>query len=185
MDTVKSTKEIMYLRKMLNIQRLTGTKKHRSYNLAEHSYYVGILFHYFAKEEGISVTDSNTLMAVLLHDYMEVFTVDLPYHVKNLTEKTKQLWADLEKEVFLERASKKSDLVITDYQLEHDLLTVDQFKLFKACDLLELWIFLVEEYEIGNQSIEILRIMEKCEEILQNPSSEFYYESIKEFMNEY
>lgn len=183
MDTEKSVKEIKYLRKMLNIQRLTGTKKHRSYNLAEHSYYVALLYDYFGMEEHIRTTD--TLKYVLLHDYMEVFTADLPYHVKNLNEKTKGIWASLEKEVYIERASKKSDLVLTDEMLEYDLLTTPQFQLFKACDLLELWLFLTEEYEMGNQSVEILRIMEKCEDLLQSPDSEFSFESIKEFMNEY
>ena len=162
-DEVKFDRQIHYYRKMLNVQRLTGTPKLRSYNLAEHSFFVALLFQEFAKIENIDY-DVNVLNAVLKHDFLEVLTADLPYHVKNLSEETKEAWDVIENAVVEARRENFIAPLMSDEDI-HSALNDEQFLLMKSCDILELLIFCKEEYELGNHSKAILVVLNNCFEI--------------------
>lgn len=153
---------INYYRKMKDLDRLNGKFKHRSYNLIEHSYMVTVLFRHFAFKEDIAY-DMQVIDTIMHHDIVETVTSDLPYTVKNHSEKTKTLWGELEKDVvnsfpFLKRYSDEGI---------KELLSEIQHDLFKVCDLLDLWIFLKEEKSYGNNSFDVNDIIIRCEELIE------------------
>lgn len=170
-------------RKMLNIQRLAGTRKLRSYNLAEHSYFVGLMFQEFADTFEIEYTAS-TLGTVLKHDFMEVFTADLPYPVKNLNDVTKTAWCMIEEQVV------KSDFTVgvTGLFSDKDIckyLSSEQLCLLKWCDMLELVLFCLEEKAMGNIGYDLISVLKTCNEVL---NSEYFIKSYswcKELMKIY
>ncbi len=170
----KLERQIEYYRKMLNIQRLAGVTKLRSYNLAEHSFFVTILFEEFAEIEDVDY-DKNTLYYILRHDFMETLTTDLPYQVKNFNRFTKAAWKTIEEEIFKGREPEFNHIV-TDENLAFNL-NQQQFKLMKACDILELLIFCTEEYKLGNKDQSLLKVIENCDQILRDTR----YKSIIEF----
>lgn len=160
-------------RQMKNVQRLAIHQILRPYNLLEHSYMVGILFMHFAKLEDIPY-DINTLRLVLNHDVLETISGDMPYPAKNLNEKTKYHWERIESEIADAHPEMRP---YTDHRIEQ-VMTPGQFDLFKACDLLELWIFIREEQEMGNLNDELNRVRIKCENIV----TDFAFPHILKFM---
>ena len=114
-------------RKMLNFQRLAGTRKIRSYNLAEHSYFVGLMFQELAEELGIKIS-VEVLGTVFRHDFMEVFTTDLPWQVKHISQDTEKAWDTIEKTQGLGRFRRKPYVIFNflfflpkDYGILHKL----------------------------------------------------------------
>ena len=151
---------IQSYRDLLKTQRLTGHFIHRSYNLVEHQYGVAMLFQIFAIEEGIEY-DLKALNVVLHHDVAERITSDLPYPIKNFSEQTKQAWRLIENEV-----CKGKDVEEFSDENIKKLLTEQQYKLFKAVDILELWIFIWEELHIGNKTAEMYKVKDVCEGLM-------------------
>lgn len=162
-------------RNMKNIERLNLVPILRSYNLLEHSYMVTVLFMYFSEFEGISC-DYAVLKRILHHDVLETITGDLSYVVKNHNRITKNAWENIEQEMI------KTNIRFaghTDLEIELSF-TEEQEQLFKACDLLELWIFIKEEIALGNRMKEILTIERRCVALLIGK-----FKSIDEFINTY
>jgi 5'-deoxynucleotidase YfbR-like HD superfamily hydrolase len=167
--------DIKYYRKMKNIERLSGTFKFRPYNLLEHSYMVLVLFRHFASKEDVSY-DMNTLDFVIHHDGLESISTDLIWPVKNFSKITKDCWKKIEEEIVkkhhqLERYS--------DHNIKENLTPI-QYSLFKACDMLDLWIFLKEEWAIGNHSKKIEEALENCVNLVPKE-----FKHIQKFMEEY
>lgn len=161
---MKIAKTIEKERKMLTFQRLAGTRKIRSYNLAEHSYFVSLMFQDIADWLGIGYS-VDTLRVVMRHDFMEVFTTDLPYQVKNQNAITKRAWAEIESEAYCKASNKGIRNVFSDKDIE-DILTPEQHLLLKWCDLLELMIFCREEGEMGNLGKDISSVLDNCRKIV-------------------
>jgi 5'-deoxynucleotidase YfbR-like HD superfamily hydrolase len=158
---------------------MSGSPKIRSYNLAEHSYFVATMFEEFAREEQLEYT-TDTLYVILRHDIMEVFTADLPYPVKNFNEKTKEAWELIEREVY-EGGKERFITMMTDEEIK-SRLTEKQFILMKSCDILDLYLFCLEERQLGNHSQPILKIINNCEDILNYwnvPSILYVIEDLK------
>lgn len=152
---------IKYYRKLKNVDRLSRTAKHRSYNLMEHSYMVTVLFRQFASKEDIAY-DMIVLDYVMHHDILETITGDLPYDIKNQNRLNADCWDAIE----LNSAESVPGFTqYTDKEIQ-DGLSPQQYKLFKVCDLLDLWIFLKEEQGLGNIAREILTITNKCEQLI-------------------
>lgn len=160
---------------MKNIERLGREIKIRSYNLLEHSFMVAVLFSKFANKEDIPY-DMQVFKLVLHHDIIETITGDLPYPVKNLNRMTEDAWDLIEKEVAI---SNPRFNAYTDIRIENEMSPL-QYKLFKACDMLELWIFVKEEQALGNGSIEMEKVRLKAESILGEQ-----FKSIDEFMKNF
>lgn len=167
--------EIKYYRKMKNVDRLSGTAKHRSYNLLEHSYMVAMLFKHFASKENVAYTMAEFDL-VLHHDILEVETGDLIYTVKNLNSETKECWGRIE-ELVIEKNFQLQRY--SDENIKSGLSNL-QYSLFKCCDLLDLWIFCKEEIALGNNTINMLIITERCVELIGDK-----FKSIKKFMEGY
>lgn len=163
-------------RKMANIQRLSGTFKHRSYNLLEHSFMVQAYFKYFAKQEQIDYNLA-VLDLVANHDILETETGDLIQPVKALSEETANCWNGIEECVAEAFPHLK---VYSDANL-HKGMNRQQFRLFKEVDLLDLYVFCLEELRIGNQTDAICKIIHHCDERFTREDYPFL--SIQEYIN--
>jgi len=150
--------QIEFHRKMSNIDRLSDVLKNKKYSLAEHSYYVTTMFQDFAIIEDIAYT-VNDLYFIARHDFLEVFTGDLSSVVKNFSDKTKEAWETIENEVM---KTYKLDcyLLFNDKELNEEL-NEEVIKLLKACDLLDLYLFCIEETTLGNNLYEMAYILEE------------------------
>lgn len=174
-------KKIDVLLGMKNIERLSNVPHHRGYNLLEHGLVTGMLFRWFASQEDVAY-DINVFDKVLLHDYVESVTGDLNYLVKHHNQTTKEAWDVVEKEVC-------GDSVVlrdyTDKEIEKQL-TPMQFKLFKICDYLDLWIFCKQEYALGNRCRSLLECIHNCEIMIWDITGGFTkFKSVKQFMDQY
>lgn len=170
-----------YYRKMLLFQRLAGSPKLRSYNLAEHSFFVGLLFTQLCDANEIGYS-ADILKTVLLHDFVEVLTTDLPYPIKNLNEVTQGAWALIEDQAVSNFKHRHEIEHLTDAGIRASLTEV-QFELFKIADMLELWIFCKEEQQLGNHSPQIDNIVVKVQEWLLRSTPQF--SGIVPIMKEY
>ena len=157
-------------RKMLNFQRLAGTRKIRSYNLAEHSYFVGLMFQELAEELGIKIS-IEALGTVFRHDFMEVFTTDLPWQVKHLSPKTEEAWSTIERAAYNHTPCK---YLYSDEQIKNTL-TEEQYILFKWCDILELLLFCLEEEKMGNQGSDLRAVINNCRGIVDDDYMNQYW----------
>lgn len=153
--------DILYYRKMKNVERLSGTFKFRPYNLLEHQYMVAVLFRHFASLEDVSY-DINTLDYVMHHDALESVTMDLIWPVKNFNKRTKECWEIIEEEIIKQNHQLDK---YSDKSLKENLTPI-QHKLFKNCDVLDLWIFLKEEWEMGNRSYKVKEALDNCEMLI-------------------
>ena len=160
-------------------ERLSGTPHHKGYNLLEHGLVVGMLFRWFASEEDIAY-DINVFDKVLLHDIAESVTGDCPYHVKNFDSKSSYLWDQLESHICGQDPFLRN---YTDSAIR-ETLTPLQFKLFKICDYLDLWIFCKQELALGNSSNKLVSVIENCEKLISS-ISEGGFKSVKKFMEKY
>jgi len=154
---------------------MSGSIKHRSYNLLEHQFMVAVLFRMFAAKEDVAY-NMQVFDLVLNHDNLEAITGDLVYPVKNASGKTRLAWEIIEKEIVaihpkLERYS--------DENIKEGMTEL-QRKLFKACDYLDLWIFLKEEVALGNSSKDILGMISNCERLIPKD-----FKSVNKFMETY
>lgn len=174
-------KKISILLGMKDIQRLPNTPHHRGYNLLEHCMVVGMLFRWFASEEDVPY-DINVFDKVLLHDYVESVTGDLNACVKNYNENTSSAWDIIEWEIC------HSDLNLANYSDESIKKSMNdrQYKLFKTCDYLDLWIFCRNEQALGNTSTKLLACIKNCENLMQYFSENWrLFKSIQKFMMQY
>lgn len=173
--------EIKYLLRMKNIERMSGTYKHRSYNLLEHQYMVGMLFQYFAKEEGMEIT-LEELNICLTHDYLESATGDLIHPIKNLNEITKSSWEAIEEEVVKKY---KFFYKFTDKNINLAFQNERNFNLFKICDYIDLFLFCVGEVNIGNNSSEIEEIYRNSYILINEILLKDNFISVREFLSNF
>jgi 5'-deoxynucleotidase YfbR-like HD superfamily hydrolase len=174
-------KKIDILLGMKDIQRLPNTPHHRGYNLLEHGLVVGMLFRWFASEEDVSY-DINVWDKVLMHDYVESVTGDLNACVKKFNGKTAEAWDIIEHEIC------EGDSVLFPYsdRVIKESMTEMQYRLFKCCDYLDLWIFCKNEVALGNNTQKIHSVMKHCNELLEKYSDNWnYFKSIKKFTENY
>lgn len=174
-------KKIDILLGMKDIQRLPNTPHHRGYNLLEHGLVVGMLFRWFASEEDVSY-DINVFDKVLLHDFVESVTGDLNACVKKFNENTSSAWDIIEYEIC------HGDTVLAPYSDSEikSLMSDLQYRLFKTCDYLDLWIFCKNECALGNSSKKLLQCIENCENLMKKYSKDWeLFTSIQKFMLQY
>lgn len=154
------------VRKMDNVQRLSGFKLLQDYSLTKHCYHVGALFMRFAIKYAIPFTMMD-LDFVLKHDILETVTGDLLYTAKNYNSKTAEKWEEIEKELTDEWSEYHYLYMYTDNYAEKHM-NREAFKLFKDCDLFELYEFCWTEVDLGNKSV--MPVIKNCQSILQHSS---------------
>lgn len=154
--------EINYLLKCKDVERLSQYYHHRQYNLMEHQYMVGMMFMAFAEEEEIEY-DISVLKLVMKHDLLEVVSMDLSYEVKNLSIVTQESWEAIEEQVALVNP------ILRPYTDDNIRLGMNeqQFNLFKACDLLDLLLFIESEANIGNNGEKIQILINRCKLLIK------------------
>lgn len=160
---------------MKNVERMSGTFKHRNYNLLEHSFGVLYLFRYFASKEDVPY-GMEQVDVIMFHDCLESITGDLIYPVKNFNDETKKSWKIIEDELV---KGYPQFYRYSDKQLKQSFTPL-QYKLFKDCDYLDLWIFCKEEQSIGNSSPDLVQIIKKCEQLISG-----HFKCIIKYMLEY
>lgn len=166
---------------MKDIQRLPNTPHHRGYNLLEHGLVVGMLFRWFASEENVAY-DINVFDKVLLHDFVESVTGDLNACVKKFNDKTAKAWDVIEFEIC------HGNPVLAPYSDQEikKFMTDQQYRLFKMCDYLDLWIFCRNEMALGNRAQKLVKCLSNCEKLLAHYSHEWTeFKSIAKFMKQY
>jgi len=168
--------KIEYYRRMKNIQRLGTHVIQREYNLLEHQYMVTVLFRHFAYREDVPY-NIDTLDLVMKHDVLEIFTGDLPYDIKKINSLVEKSWDVVEQEVAEIHPELKP---YTDTNIQQ-AMNPSQYKLFKACDMLELWVFIWEEMQLGNRNPRLAAVEKRARKIL----NDFSFVSIIQFMNNY
>ena len=187
-------KKIDILLGMKDIQRLPNTPHHkfqfhngtinthhRGYNLLEHGLVVGMLFRWFASEEDVSY-DINVFDKVLLHDYVESVTGDLNVCVKKFNDNTAAAWDIIEYEICHGDANL---LPYSDEEIKKTMTDL-QYRLFKTCDYLDLWIFCKNEQALGNTSKKLLTCIINCEQLLEKYTDGWkLFKSVQKFMNQY
>ena len=174
-------KKIEILLGMKEIKRLPNTPHLQGYNLLEHCYTVAMLFKWFAAEENVSY-DMETFDKILLHDFVESVTGDLNACVKKYNEKTDAAWKVIEEEIC------NSDIILSKYSdkaIKGSMKEL-QYRLFKTCDYLELWIFCRREQALGNKTKKICECINNCHKLMAKYSDNWkYFKSIKKFMEQY
>lgn len=154
---------ISNIRKMNNIDRLSLVMKHRKYSITEHCFHTAMLFQKFCIEMNVEYT-LNDLNLILLHDILETKTSDLPYIVKNFNEKTRAAWDMIEKEIVNYCCLQENHTSLFYYYDETicRILGEEKYRIFKLCDLLELFEFIDEEISLGNKTKDIIEIYGRC-----------------------
>lgn len=167
--------EIKYYQACRGVKRMGNIFTLRPYNILEHQYIVGMLFRNFASKEDVPY-DINVWDIVLNHDIIEAVTQDLPWPVKNFNPVTKEAWQTIENEIL------KSHPQLCKYSDEEmkKRLNERQHALMKACDTLDLFIFVKEEQKYGNCSKEILEVEQNCLRILEG--LKFKFPKIQKFI---
>lgn len=150
-----------YVRALSDAQRLNGMKTIRPYTTASHCYYTAILFQEIALREAIPI-HNNEIRFVLQHDVFETITGDVLLPVKIHSANTKRKWEEIETEI----AEAYPDLVGFTDEDAKATFSVSSWNLFKACDLLELYIFCKDEITLGNRSSGILAVLQNCRKLL-------------------
>ena len=136
---------------------------------------------WFASEEDIAY-DISVFDKVLLHDYVESVTGDLNYLVKHHNQTTKEAWDVVEKEVCGDSPVLRN---YTDKAIEEQM-TPMQFKLFKICDYLDLWIFCKQEETLGNSCKSLKACIFNCEKLIREITEGFKtFKSVQKFMEQY
>lgn len=153
---------INYYLTLKNIDRLARMAKIRRYSLMEHSYMVAVLFRYFASKEDVPY-DMCVFEHILHHDLLEAVSSDLPYDVKTLSQTTRKSWETIENEIL------KEHHLLRRYSDDNikQTLSPRQFELFKACDMLDLWVFLKQEQSLGNTNKDCIEITQRCVDIIK------------------
>lgn len=153
---------ILESRNLSNIQRFNTIYNSRKQSVAEHSYYVTLLSLLLTEElqrdHNLEINTLDVIKYSLYHDIGEIYTGDIPFPYKK-----SGYYSSLSEKLYLaEKFNYISDpkFSVIDYVLEENQLIPNEesqrleFRIFKLCDMLELSIHCVEDYERGNSRIE-------------------------------
>ena len=164
-----------HLRALKNVHRLSSIKILQSYSVAEHCYYTGLLFELVARHEGIVITREE-LYYVYRHDVVETITGDVLLPVKIHSKAIKNKWESIEETIVTEKYNYLSSF--TDKELSTNFKT-KTWNLFKACDLFELYLFILEEMRLGNRSEGIMAVCHNCADLLPEFKIDYITKMIK------
>lgn len=173
-------KRIDALLRMKHVDRLSGTPTIQRYNLMEHQYIVAQLFRIFAAQEDVSYTVQE-LDIVLNHDILETETGDLLYTAKNLNSKVKEHWESIEQEI----AEHYPYLLRYSDEFIKESLNERQHALFKCCDLLDLWLFIDSEENLGNRDKRLMVVKGRTTELIVQLAESNGFSRILKFIRQW
>lgn len=126
-------------RSLMNVRRLNYERCNRYENVAEHSYYVGIMAYQIAQECGFDESDARYCLKMgLMHDLPEAVTGDIPFLVRRaLGDVTCTGLDDMgAKEIGVDLGTDRTTIEIVN-----------------LADILEFAVYLQEEVFSGNRSL--------------------------------
>lgn len=130
-------------RNLRSIQRFAMEPTIKNQNLCDHGYNVATLFYIVMGSLG-RVCTARDLFLVMQHDFVESMTGDLNKLVKEKNDRTRRAWETIECEVVPEELNYLCDAGL------RELLSSEDYEVFKFCDLFEAWIYCLEERAMGN-----------------------------------
>lgn len=135
-----SNYQIFAVREGGAVERCHVIPHHGSYNIAQHSWGVAVLIHQLFRDHP---KRNEAIEIALFHDVPERWTGDMPSTVKH---SCKTLREDMER---VER------IIATklDIPCEHSA-SPDAYQMFKICDMLDLFLWAIEESANGNKRVE-------------------------------
>lgn len=173
----KMFNQIKLHRKMSNIDRLSDVLKNRKYSLAEHSYYVLTMFQDFAILEDLEYSQLD-LYKIARHDFLEIITADIASPILASSPAIRDAWQVIE-QAQIKTYKDKLYSIFNDSELQ---MSLDSKKvdLLIACDLLELYLFCLEDFSLGNTSAEMVRIIKLTGQKIRD----LKIESVNSFMSQ-
>ena len=153
-----------HIRALKNMHRLSGLFTIQKYDTATHCYYTGILFEEIAAMEKMEVT-AYEIQFVYRHDVFESVTGDLLLPAKTHSKKVSLCWNEIESLIVNERYGYLRSW--TDGEAAKRFSS-QAWRLFKACDLLELLLFCYEEIRLGNGTLGIARVIRNCRLLIES-----------------
>jgi len=153
------------------VQRCHTFHTHRPYSVGQHSYNAAMLALSLKADGECSMPAADieqAVMMLLVHDIPEIYTGDVPGNVKWLNPVLAAVLSEAEY-AWVERAVPKEL-----HHLFYKFLDADMpediaarlsaiHALVKWCDVMELWLFLNEELEVGNRHTRVIACIAACE----------------------
>lgn len=147
------------------VQRCHTLPHHGSYSVAEHSYGVAQLIFTYCSNPSVDL-----IQAALNHDVAERWTGDIPAPAKWLNYKMKE----------------GCDLAEQDVEDSYDLavvLTREERRWLKGADIMELWLWSLEQQAMGNLRAGLVR--DNINEFLRNAKEDFLPAPLHRLWTEY
>ena len=182
-EIIGETKEVSYIstysiRRLDNIIRYNNRLKNHTQTVASHSYYVTYTMMRLLEEVDLPIDTKYRLLSYcLVHDVSEIHTGDLPHDVKAAYPQLKDIVDECEKDFYIQTGM--YNIIKT---LDDDFQKI-KYNLFKLCDLMDVYMYAKEELYLGNNSLEMSRILtqsiEDCQTIVR--ALKFYNVLSKDF----
>lgn len=172
MSVDKKADLFLNIRRLMDVSRCNNFHKINSEDVAQHSYYVGVLSYiigYELGEKGFSVNTELLLERSLFHDVDEAFFSDIPRNIKHYNS---DINTGIENAI-----SSSLDNIFNDTGTVGDIIRYNrdhakdpgiEGDIIDAVDMLELAIYCAEEYTLGNVMMEPL--LDKAIKILESKS---------------
>jgi len=160
---------IRIARRMTSVNRMQGTPMNTTYSVTEHGAQVAVLYVGYCSELGIT-PDGNLIAFMLMHDILEVFTGDLLYPAKHLND---EAWDTIEKAVVVD-VEKNTGVNLTAYTDTFISGEKEKEKLWKLCDMTELYCKCADELSRGNNTQELLVVLSKARGIVHQYDNEYF-----------
>ena len=165
--------QIKAFRRTNYVNRLAGHAMNTSYSVTEHQGQAAILYIDYCRTMGVAI-DAELLAFIVAHDALEVFTGDLLLPAKKLAPSA---WDHIEQLVVQNCKDKHG----VDYDKYSDSFLVDEDskKIWKSCDLTELYCKCVDEYNLGNRSSEIKGVLRTAKDIIYDLDIDYFTEIVR------
>ncbi|MGL5913528.1 MAG: YfbR-like 5'-deoxynucleotidase [Bacteroidales bacterium] len=150
-------------RRQRTVERCSLAPKIRSYDLMQHSFGVLSIYLDLINIFNLPTQTQDKIETVLRHDLLEVLTGDLPYNIKNLNDTVSTMWESIENEV-AKKTKCPAIVACTDANIK-TVLSVLEYKVFKLADMLDLLFYCTEEASLGNDSDDMLAILNNSTDI--------------------
>lgn len=177
-------------RSQRDIQRCGLAAKIQDYDLTQHSYGVLSICCDLVRILELDPLTQIEVEAILRHDIAETFTGDLPWTIKNMSAEVEDKWGYIEQAI-LEEKSKECPILeqYSDKKIE-DILTGDNYWLFKIADMLDLLLYCCKEEQLGNHTPSLKIILKNalhifCARVKAYCTTYQYSDKILEIFKEY
>ena len=168
--------QVKALRRTNYVGRLAGIAMNTSYSVAEHHAQAAALYVSYCQHTGEEL-DGTLLAFIVCHDALEVFTGDLLAPAKNLAPSA---WDHIE-HLVLQHVWDEHNVDLTPFSDSWIEANPYKKRLWKLCDLTELYCKVIDEYNLGNRSEELKAIIVRVIAWIENLKSEYFSALIHDY----